>query len=211
MRISRKDLPGTRGRAVFTRDLLEARDVFINTTYLEVRYDQFLPLRAKVKHEFYEQLGGADGDLRDQSFFGVMIKGEYATNIGGWNLVPRWKQLYSSKVPAQRGNLKLRELTEILSAQAVRHITRNLSFIAGAEYEIFNNLRPKPDPLPSGYLLDGNTWILAGQIANKSAYQGYDLTTNVGVRWVRRDFDSSPSSSELLTFISVFAGLGTDR
>jgi hypothetical protein len=102
-------------------------------------------------------------------------------------------------------------LTEILSLQFIRPFNRSISFIAGAEYEIFNNLRKKPDPLPSGFKLDSNTWILAGQIANRSAYLGYDLTTNVGVRWIRRDIQASPASSELLSFITVFAGLGTDR
>ncbi|MCE2449244.1 MAG: hypothetical protein J4F35_12910, partial [Candidatus Latescibacteria bacterium] len=31
-----RDLPGTRGRSVFTRDLLPARNAFVNTAYLEV-------------------------------------------------------------------------------------------------------------------------------------------------------------------------------
>ena len=206
-----QDLPGTRGRAVFTRDLLAARDAFINTIYLEVHYNQFLPFTAKIKHEFYNQLGSAQNDLRDQSFFGIMTKGEYPFDVRRWTLVPRWKQLYSNRTPAQRSNLKTRELTEIMSLQAVRTITRNMSFVAGAEYELFNNLRAQPDPLPSGYQLDGNTWILAGQVANKSAHLGYALTTNVGVRWIRSNFKASPSSSELLSFITVFAGLGTER
>ncbi|NKB68208.1 MAG: hypothetical protein GKR89_14195 [Candidatus Latescibacteria bacterium] len=205
------EIPGTRGRAVFTRDILAARDAFINTTYLEVHYDQFLPLTAKVKHEFYEQSGAGDEELRDRRFLGVMTKGGYTTQLRSWTVVPRWKQLYSNQVPALRNDLKIEELTEIFSLQAMRPITRNLNFVAGAEYEIFNNLRKKPDPLPSGYLLDGNTWILAGQVSNKSAYLGYDLTTNIGARWIRSDFDDSPSSSELLSFITVFAGLGTDR
>ena len=204
------EIPGTRGRAIFTRDILAARDAFINTTYLEVHYDQYLPLTAKVKHEFYQQ-SGSGNELRDRRFFGLMTKGEYTTYVRSWTVVPRWKQLYSNQVPALRANLKLEELTQIFSLQAMRPITRNLNFVAGAEYEIFNNLRQKPDPLPSGYLLDGNTWILAGQVSNKSAYLGYDLTTNIGARWIRSDFDDSPSSSELLSFITVFAGLGTDR
>jgi hypothetical protein len=99
----------------------------------------------------------------------------------------------------------------VLSLQAIRPVNQNISINAGVEFEIFNNLRKKPDPLPSGYLLDGRTLILAGQIANRSAYLGYDLTTNVGARWIRRDFDGSPASSELLSFVTVFAGLGTDR
>ncbi|MBT3342289.1 MAG: hypothetical protein HN712_16150 [Gemmatimonadetes bacterium] len=202
--------PGTRGLAVFTRDPLAAQDVFVNTSYLEVHYDRYLPFTAKVKHEFYNQLGDEDTGVRDQSFFGVMTKGEYPFDIERFTLLPRWKQLYSSRTPPVVSTLKTQELTEILSLQVIRPVNKNIAFIAGAEYEIFSNLREKPDPLPSGYLLDGNTWILAGQVANRSAYLGYDLTTNVGVRWIRRDFDASPASSELLSFITVFAGLGTD-
>ncbi|MBT4611963.1 MAG: hypothetical protein HOC05_18110, partial [Gemmatimonadetes bacterium] len=204
------ELPGTRGLAVFTRDPLAARDAFVNTSYLELKYNRYLPITAKVKYEAYNQLGDEDTGLRDQSFFGVMTKGEYPFHVERFTLLPRWKQLYSSRTPPLTSNLKTRELREILSMQVIRPINKNISFISGAEYEIFNNLRKRPDPLPSGFLLDGNTWILAGQVANRSAYLGYDLTTNVGVRWIRRDFQSSPASSELLSFITVFAGLGTD-
>ncbi len=204
------EIPSTRGRAVFTRDVLAARDAFINTTYLEVHYDHFLPLTAKVKHERYSQ-SGSNNPLRDQSFFGVMAKGEYPIEVERWTLLPRWKQLFSRREAPQRSTLKTRELEEVFSLQMIRPVNQNISINAGAEFEIFNNLRRKPDPLPSGYLLDGRTLILAGQIANRSAYLGYDLTTNVGARWIRRDFDGSPASSELLSFVTVFAGLGTDR
>ena len=61
------------------------------------------------------------------------------------------------------------------------------------------------------FYFDGTTWVLAGQVANDSAYLGYALTTNVGARWIRRHLDGSPASSELLSFITVYAGLGTDR
>ena len=78
-------LPGTRGRSVFTRDLLPARDAFVNTTYLEVHYDRLLPLTAKVKHEFYQQLGNQQDELRDQRFLGIVTKGEYSTHIRNWD------------------------------------------------------------------------------------------------------------------------------
>ena len=81
-----------------------------------------------------------------------------------------------------------------------------MSFTAGVEYEIANNLGEQPE----GFLADGTTLVLAGQIANQSAYQGYALTTNVGLRWTREDLDAAPSSAKLFTFISVFAGLGKD-
>ena len=205
------DIPGTRGVSVFTRDQLVARDVFVNTTFLEVKYNRFLPFTTKIKHEFYNQLGSQGDERRDQRFLGVINKGEYEIEFASWGLLPRWKQLYASRVPADRGVLKTQELTEIFSIQATRDINRNINFTAGAEYELFYNLRQRTDPLPPGYLEDGNTLVLAGQVANSSSYLGYALTTNVGVRWVREDLHAAPSSSELFSFITVFAGLGTDR
>jgi len=205
------DTPGTRGAAVYTRDQLVARDVFVNSTYFEAQYDRFFPFVTKVKHDLYKLLGEHDAGRRDQSFFGIINKGEYPVSFGKWEFLPRWKQLYSSRTPTDRGVLETQELTEIFSLQATRDINRNLNFTAGAEYELFYNLRERTDPLPPGYIEDGKTLILAGQVANNSSYLGYALTTNVGLRWVREDLFGSPAASELFSFITVFAGLGTDR
>ena len=205
------DAPGTRGASVLTRDQLVARDVFINTTFLEVQYDRYFPFTTKIKHEYYNMLGSEGDERRNQRFLGVINKGEYSIAVKKWDLLPRWKQLYSSRVAADRGVLKTQKLTEIFSVQAARDINRNINFTAGAEYELFYNLRERTDPLPPGYIEDGNTLILAAQIANSSSYLGYALTTNVGVRWVRQDLHAAPASSELFSFITVFAGLGTDR
>jgi hypothetical protein len=196
---------------VLTRDQLVAEDVFVNTTFLEIQYDRYLPFTTKVKHEIYKQLGDAGDVRRDQSFFGVINKGEYPVTFKKWDLLPRWKQLYSSSTPADKGAPEIQELTEIFSLQATRDINRNINFTAGAEYELFYNLRERTEPLPPGYLEDGKTLILAGQVANNSSYLGYALTTNVGVRWVRQDLHATPAASELFSFITVFAGLGTDR
>jgi len=205
------DTPGTRGAAVLTRDQLVARDVFVNSTYIEVQYDRYFPFTTKVKHDLYKLLGTHDAGRRDQSFFGIINKGEYPLAFKKWAFLPRWKQLYSKRTPTDRGVLRTQELTEIFSLQATRDINKNLIFTAGAEYELFYNLRERTDPLPPGYLEDGKTLILAGQVANNSSYLGYALTTNVGVRWVREDLFASPAASELFSFITVFAGLGTDR
>jgi hypothetical protein len=205
------DAPGTLGISVLTRDQLVARDVFINTTFLEVQYDRFFPFTTKIKHELYNLLGSQGDERRNQSFFGMINKGEYSIALKSWDLLPRWKQLYSSRVSADRGVLKREELTEIFSIQATRNINKNISFTTGAEYELFYNVRERTDPLPPGYIEDGKTLILAAQVANSSSYLGYALTTNVGVRWVREDIYLAPAASELFSFITVFAGLGTDR
>ena len=205
------DTPGTRGGAVLTRDQLVARDVFVNTTFFEVQYDRFFPFTTKVKHELYNLLGTPEAGRRDQRFLGVVNKGEYPLSFREWDFLPRWKQLYSSRTPADQGVLETQELTEIFSLQATRAINDNISLTVGAEYELFYNLRERIVPLLPGYLEDGKTLILAGQVANSSSYLGYALTTNVGVRWVRQDLFATPAASDLFSFITVFAGLGTDR
>lgn len=205
------DAPGTRGSAVLTRDQLVARDAFVNTTFFEVQYDRFFPFTTKVKHELYHLLGTPEAGRRDQSFLGVVNKGEYPLSFREWDFLPRWKQLYSSRTPADQGVLETEELTEIFSIQATRAINANIGLTLGAEYELFYNLRERIVPLLPGYLEDGKTLILAGQVANSSSYLGYALTTNVGVRWVRQDLYATPAASDLFSFITVFAGLGTDR
>ena len=200
------DTPGTFGESRFIRDQLVARDAFVNTTYLDVRYDRYISFTTKVKHEQYTQLGSAAEELSNQRFLGVINKAQYPLHLRSWDLTLNWKQLYSNRVPADKGALQTSDLTEIFSLLAGREINRNMSFTAGVEYEIANNLGEQPE----GFLEDGTTLVLAGQIANQSAYQGYALTTNVGLRWTREDLDSAPASAKLFTFISVFAGLGKD-
>lgn len=204
------DAPGTRGESRFTRDALIARDAFINTSYFELHYDRYLPFSTKIKHEFYN-LGKESTDLRDQRFLGMVNKGELPRKLAGWTLLPRWKQLYNNTVPAQVEELKRQELVEILSFMVKRELSANLRLAAGTEYEIFQNLRSRPDPLPPGYEEDANTWTLAGQLSNTSAYQGYHITANIGLQWSRRDVAKAPAASELSSFITVFAGLGTEK
>jgi hypothetical protein len=204
------DTPGTLGEARFTRDPLAARNAFVNSTYLDLRYDRGLSLEGKVKHEIFRQRGAAADLQRDQTFFGFITKGEYPIQLRAWSVRPRWKQLYSSAVPVDRDAGKTRELTEILSVLASRQVTQNMAIMGGVEYEVFRNLRPRPEIVPQGFLDDSNTWILAGQVANRSAYLGYDMTMNVGVRWEREDIDSLPeAATRMFTFVNVFAGLGT--
>ena len=161
----------------------------------------------KVKHDVYHQLG-SQGDLRrDRQFLGVVNKADYPLKAGGWTLWPRWKQLYQRTVPGPREELKRRELSEVASFIVTRKLNRNLDFIAGSEYEIFSNLTRRPDPVPAEYLDDSNTLILAAQFTNKSAYQGYQLTTNLGANWQRQDFETG-TSTNVGIFVNLFAGMG---
>lgn len=201
------DVPGTRGESRLVQDQLIAKDAFVNTAYLEIGYDRFLPFTTKIKHEIYHRFDDDDGASRDREFLGIINKAEYSLDLGSWVLRPRWKQLYADTVPASRNEIKTQELTEILSLMAERDLTADIRLTAGTEFELFQNMRDKPDPVPQGWEDDSTRWILAGQVANRSAYQGYSVTTNVGVQWSRLNVESMDATSDLYSFITVYAGL----
>ena len=48
-------------------------------------------------------------------------------------------------------------------------------------------------------------------MSNPSEYLGYFITTNVGVQWLRLDPKGAAPQSEFFSFITIHAGLGTDR
>ncbi|MCC7262027.1 MAG: hypothetical protein IT369_05810 [Candidatus Latescibacteria bacterium] len=198
---------GTTGSSQPLIDELIAQDTFINTTYLEFKYDRYLPLVTKVKYDAYYQLGSQGKGKRDQRSFGLINKADYTLKAQGWTFWPRWKQLFSRTVPTRPEALEIRELSEIFSFVVTRPLNGNLNFIAGTEYEIFSNLIKRPDPVPAEYTDDSTTLILASQLTNTSAYQGYRLTTNIGLNWQRQDFETGVNTN-LMAFVNVFAGLG---
>ncbi|MFH1571627.1 MAG: hypothetical protein ABIL09_26800 [Gemmatimonadota bacterium] len=202
--------PGTRGASYLVRDPLIAQDTFINTSYLEVRYNQYLPFTTKLKHEWNRQRGAQADTKRNRTYLGLINKAEYPYELQGWQWKPRWKQLYRSLVPSQTFERKERDLTEIFSLMASRPVA-GMRVTGGAEFEVFNNLKKTPDPVPAGYTDDSNTWILAAQVSNPSEYLGYYITTNVGVQWLRLDPKGAAPQSEFFSFITIHAGLGTDR
>ena len=77
---------------------------------------------------------------------------------------------------------------------------------SGIEWEVFRNLRQEPDPLPPAFVEDFTTLTLATQFTNNSEYQGYALSTKVGVRWQRRALQQGDETN-FLTFVTIFAGL----
>ena len=92
-----------------------------------------------------------------------------------------------------------------------RRLNQSIMLTAGTEYEIFENVRKKPDPAPSGWQEDAQTVTIAGQVSNSSAYSGYAITTNIGAQWSRQAVQGSKAASELFSFITVYAGLGSDK
>ena len=198
---------GTTGASQPLVDELVAQDTWINTAFLEVAYDEFLPFVTRIKYDNYHQLGAQSVGKRDRSFFGLINKADYPLKAHGWTLWPRWKQLYHREVPTQLTALKQSDLSEVGSFIVTRPLTRNLNLIAGTEYEVFRNLIAKPDPIPADYQDDARTLILTTQVTNNSAYQGYNMTANVGLNWQRQRLETG-TTTNMMAFINLFAGLG---
>jgi hypothetical protein len=78
---------------------------------------------------------------------------------------------------------------------------------SGFEYEVFRNMRTRPDPLPAGYREDFEQVVLATQFSNQSDYLGYKLRAILGSRWEKRNFKDE-SETNLIIFMTVFAGIG---
>ncbi len=190
-------------------DPLIAQDALINTAYLQADYLRWAPLNlhAKLKHEIYHQRGDQEGIERDQRLLGLVTKADYNIDIGPlWKIQPKWKQLYMSKTPAKSDQLKTQELSQIFFLVSQNELTNTLRLESGLEYEIFSNLRARPDPVPVGYLDDFRQLVLAAQFTNASAYLGYQLTANFGCRWERRNFRDE-SESNTVIFLRMIAGL----
>ncbi|NKB70273.1 MAG: hypothetical protein GKR89_24650 [Candidatus Latescibacteria bacterium] len=191
-------------------DRLIALNTTINTTYLDFKLAKFDPLNiaGKVKWDQYFQRGDQAEGKRDESFFGLVLKADYPIQLtDNLRLTPRWKQLLTRRTPTDQLQLKTNDLSEIFFLMANYDvIPGKLFWESGVEWELFNNLRDKPDPAPPAFVEDFNTLTLASQFTNISDYQGYRMTNKLGVRWQRRDLDEG-SETNFLAFLTVYAGL----
>lgn len=199
-------LPFSSGKMQDFSDPLIAQNTFINTAYLEVGYDRLMPFTNKLKYEVYHQGGEQAKGKRDRRFLGIVNKADYPIRLESLTLWPKWKQMYKRVTPTQPGALKTKDLSELFSFLVTYRLSTTLSIISGAEYEIFRNLLDKPKPVPPEYEEDHERSTLAFQISNVSDYLGYQLTTNLGVLWERREFETGARRTNTMIFVNFFAG-----
>ena len=202
--------PSSAGGLQEFRDPMVARDTFINTIYLELTYDRYLPVTNKLKFETYHQLGDEGQDKRNRKFFGLINKADYALQtLGNVEVRPQWKQTLAVTTPTSKAETTTRDLSEVFFLLLEHRVSRALWLGAGAEYEFFENLKKRPEVLPPGYQDDFSRLTLGLQFTNNSDYLGYDITANVGFRAVRRSSRGDAATNSMV-FVEVFAGLGRD-
>ena len=201
----------TRGSARLVADVVGAPDTWINTTWIgfQVNAKPGLRMGAKLKWQLYQQLGDKIQltlrNLRDRSFFlGIINKIEYLINVGNSTLIARWKSEYRDESPISAGISKRREFDEFYSGLIRFPLLRSSFIECGIEYERFNQLRT---PTPGGLSDDFRGLVSTAQLSNVSEYQGYRLTTIIGMEVARRNFEFTDVETRTRGFVAVYAGV----
>jgi hypothetical protein len=168
-----------------------------------------LKLNAKLKWQFHHQLGEEvaleQKDLRqDAHFRGLICKAEYSFTLGNATLLPRWKSELRHQADVQLSIPRRSEWTHLL-AGLLRFPAFRSSFVeTGLEYEIFQQRRTF---VPPGALDSFRGLVSTAQLSNMSEYQGYRLTTVLGLEIARRRFEYDEVETRSRGFVTIYAGV----
>ena len=197
-------------RNVEVLDPLLGRDTFFNTVALDHTISPLGGLRVKnsFKWDLWHQRLSAEerGPLAlgaREFFVGLINKAEYRFELGRVQIEPRWKSEFRNQTYDLFSNRERRELTQIVGTIFEFPMLLHSVISAGIEYVRFSDLDSDVN--------DFQSFIAAGQLTNVSEYQGYQLTTQVGLKHDLRDFEDPSIRTRSVTegFITVYAGLGT--
>jgi hypothetical protein len=197
-------------RNVEVTDPMLGRDTFRNSLYIAQAISPLdgLWLHNAVKWDLWHQrLSKAErqplGLGSDEYFFGLLNKAEYTMDVGILRVQPRWKSEYRRQSYDLFTERDRRELTEIFGTIVEVPFLHHSVAGSGLEYVLFRDL--------DNDINNFQSFIVAGQLTNVAAYQGYELTTQVGITLDVRDFEDPSLKTKTVTagFITVYAGLGT--
>ena len=197
-------------RNVEVLDPLLGRDTFANTIAVAHSVEPLPGLRVKnsFKWDLWNQRLSAEerqplGLGSSEFFLGLINKAEYRFDLGRVQIEPRWKSEFRHQTYDLFSDRERRELTEIVGTIVEFPMLSHSVVATGVEYVRYSDL--------DGDLNDYQSFIVAGQLTNVSAYQGYHLTTQVGLKHDLRDFEDPSVRTKSITsgFITVYAGLGT--
>ena len=215
------------------RDILPAQDTWIHTAYVQFDYEGVEGLNAvnKLKWELYHQNADDPRDpigrplAADASFFGLINKVDYTLGLGRVDLQPRLKSEILRQTSFIQGDPERDEWALTLQLIGRLPVMRHTVVEAGLEQLWFSDRVQDEEALKAAGLLqetgDLRSTNVAVQLSTTSDYQGYRLTTQVGLRFGRtlteRVIEDSvrpgvftkedKSQNETTTFITVFAGL----
>ncbi|MEE2659686.1 MAG: hypothetical protein VX733_14355 [Candidatus Latescibacterota bacterium] len=213
------------------KDILPAQDTWVNQSFLGFDYTGIdnLRLRNKVKWQLFHQaksnLRTIDGlPISDaSSLLGLVNKVDYEYDLGTVTLQPRFKSEYLRQTAFVRGDDDRKHWAGAGYLLAQLPALNHTVLQAGVELFWFRDLVAAEDEMVDlGITTDTGDFrstTMALQLSNNSAYLGYSLTTQVGIRLGRTRTElvkerdngtfklASESSNETTTFITVYAGV----
>ncbi len=161
----------------------------------------------------FDPLGPAGRNGRRTSgFLGLINKADFTHSWRQFNISPRIKSEYLEIKPFSREMAKERSW-DVIYILLVDFPILNRSYVRlGYEGRQFFELLADEATLGMGQLSgDFRGTVLAMQLTSTRAYSGYELTTQLGVRFDRRSLEVMDGEREQqtsgLVFLSVFAGL----
>ena len=201
-------LPGAilrTGEGTLIEDPLIAPDTWINSLWAGHDFQQGgFKTKNFFKYEFYRQrLDKEERTLlslrKVDYFFGLINKVSYLFDLGVLRIEPRWKSEYRKQTFGLFSREKREELAEIggfiLSVPVLSHTVLQ----SGLELTFSNDFERDSNDFT------GIAW--AAQFTNISAYQGYNLTMQGGVKIDRRNFKAQKSETITQSFLTFYAGL----
>jgi hypothetical protein len=193
------------GEATKIEDPLIARDDWVNTFWLGHDYQyRGLLTTNYLKYEAYRQRLDSQertvlGLRKQYYFFGLINKASYRFSL--WNvwIEPRWKSEYRKQTVDLTSRTKRAEVAELGGFLFGFPVLRHSTLQAGVELTFFNDLERN--------INDFNGTVGAFQFTNVSDFQGYKLTTQMGVEIDRRNPKGRETETITRSFIAVYAGL----
>ena len=146
------------------------------------------------------------------SFVGLINKADYLLPpLGRFSISPKIKSEFLREVPFSLNAEEQRSWDLLLFLQASFPLLQMTRIEVGLEQRQFANLLGEEGEMAPGTLTgDFRGTVLALQLTNTRPYLGYNMTTQVGVRYDRRSLEVVGQEAETRTagvgFISVFAG-----
>ena len=161
----------------------------------------------------FDPLGPEGRNGRESSsFVGLIDKAAYTFSWKSIAISPRIKSEFMRRVPFSRSAPQERSYDVLYIVLANFPILHRSYVQLGIEGRYFYDLEGDEGQLAAGERTgDFRGTVLACQLTSTRAYSGYELTTQMGVRFDRRSLEVKDGDGERktsgLVFLSVFAGL----
>ncbi|MEW6750787.1 MAG: hypothetical protein AB1505_07390 [Candidatus Latescibacterota bacterium] len=193
------------GEATKIEDPLLARDTWVNSLWvghdLSVRG---LLTRNYVKYETYRQRMDRSERLlaglrKRDHFLGIVNKAGFRFGVGRLWFEPRWKSEFRKQTYDLTSRNKVTQVTELAGLLVGVPMMSHTSLVGGLELTFANDLKRDMN--------DFTGVVGALQLSGTSDYQGYKLTTQVGMEIDRRNPKGAEAETLTRSFIAVYAGL----